>query len=65
MIQFFEVPARHRSRSAEAGGCAPESLGVSRQFVKPQNIGSPPPQTVDAALPPAGRAYGPEGEKGR
>ncbi len=65
VTRYFEVPARHRSRSGEAGGCASVPLGVSRHFVKPQNIASPPTQTVDATLPPASRAYGPEGEKGR
>jgi hypothetical protein len=61
---YFEFPARHRSRSGEAGGCAPVSLGVSHHFVKSQNMGSPPTHTIDAALPPASRAYGPEGEMG-
>ena len=28
-------------------------------------MGSPPTHTIDAALPPASRAYGPEGEMGR
>jgi hypothetical protein len=40
-------------------------LGVSRHLVKPQNMGSPPTHIIDAALPPASRAYGPEGEMGR
>ncbi len=56
---YFEVPARHRSRSGEAGGCASEHLGVSPLFVKPQDMGAPPSHTVDADLPPASRAYGP------
>jgi hypothetical protein len=30
--------------------CARVPLGVSRHFVKPQNMGSPPSNTVDAAL---------------
>jgi hypothetical protein len=30
--------------------CARMPLGVSRHFVKPQNMGSPPTHTIDAAL---------------
>jgi hypothetical protein len=30
--------------------CTSVPLGVSRHFVKPQNMGSPPSHTVDAAL---------------
>jgi hypothetical protein len=39
--------------------------GISHHLVKPQNMGSPPTREIDAALPPASRAYGPEGEMGR
>jgi hypothetical protein len=47
---YFEVPARHRSRSGEAGGCASAPMGVSPHFLKLQNMGSPPSHTIDAAL---------------
>ena len=40
-------------------------LAISLHFLNPQNMGSPPTHTVDAALPPASRAYGLEGEMGR
>jgi hypothetical protein len=32
------------------GVCVNELLGVSRHFVKPQNIGAPPSHIVDTAL---------------
>jgi hypothetical protein len=30
--------------------CVPEPLGVSHHFLKPQNIGAPPPHTIDTVL---------------